>query len=244
MTPNSAGVTMGHWHLNSRDVDANRQMFVTMGGSAFKAGELDAVRFPGVIVYLNDAGSEPPAGGSVGSVLDHVCFGVRDIGDSIARWTAAGIAMLPGNNGRTDQAWTATADGLRLEILEDPNQAVPIQHHHLHFFVPDGAIPEIQAWYARFFGAVPGKRAQFEAADLPGANLSFSRAGAPVGTTRGRVLDHVGFDVSDLDAFCKALEAGGIAVGRRGKTDSGARFAFIVDPWGTCIELSERRDQP
>ena len=23
--PNEAGVTMGHWHLNSRDVEANRQ---------------------------------------------------------------------------------------------------------------------------------------------------------------------------------------------------------------------------
>ena len=240
MTPNGAGVTMGHWHLNSRDVDANREMLVTMGGTAFRAGELEAVRFPGVIVYLNVPGSEPPLGGSVGSVLDHVCFGVRDIGDSIARWTAAGIAMLPGNNGRTDQAWTATADGLRLEILEDRNQAVPIQHHHLHFFVPDGAIPEIQAWYARFFGAVPGKRAQFEAADLPGANLSFSKAEKPVVTTRGRVLDHVGFDVSDLDAFCSSLEAGGVGVTRSQPNDSGAPFAFIVDPWGTCIEMNQR----
>lgn len=233
---------MGHWHLNSRDVDANREMFVTMGGTAFKAGEIEAVRFPGVIVYLNVRGSQPSAGGSVGSVLNHVCLGVRDIGESIARWTAAAIAMLPGNNGRTDQAWTATSDGLRLEILEDRTQAFPIQHHHLHFFVPDGAIPEIQAWYARFFGAVPGRRAQFEAADLPGANLSFSRAATPAVTTKGRVLDHVGFDVSNLDGFCKALEAGGIEVVRSRPNDSGAPFAFIFDPWGTYIELNERPD--
>ena len=29
---NDAGVTMGHWHLNSRDVEANKKIFVAMGG--------------------------------------------------------------------------------------------------------------------------------------------------------------------------------------------------------------------
>ena len=26
--PNEAGVTMGHWHLNSREVEANKKIFV------------------------------------------------------------------------------------------------------------------------------------------------------------------------------------------------------------------------
>ncbi len=26
--PNEAGVTMGHWHLNSRDVEANKKSFL------------------------------------------------------------------------------------------------------------------------------------------------------------------------------------------------------------------------
>ena len=33
-TPNGEGVTMGHWHLNSRDVEAQKKMFVGMGGAA------------------------------------------------------------------------------------------------------------------------------------------------------------------------------------------------------------------
>ena len=38
-TPNEAGVTMGHWHLNSRDVAANKKIFVGMGGvDTSKAG--------------------------------------------------------------------------------------------------------------------------------------------------------------------------------------------------------------
>jgi hypothetical protein len=28
--PNEAGVTMGHWHLNSRDVEANKKILVAM----------------------------------------------------------------------------------------------------------------------------------------------------------------------------------------------------------------------
>ena len=31
-TPNEAGVTNGHWHLNSRDVEANKKIFIGMGG--------------------------------------------------------------------------------------------------------------------------------------------------------------------------------------------------------------------
>ena len=33
---NEAGVTMGHWHLNSSDVEANKKIFVGMGGIFLK----------------------------------------------------------------------------------------------------------------------------------------------------------------------------------------------------------------
>jgi hypothetical protein len=51
--PNEMGVTMGHWHLNSVDVEASKKIFVGMGGTAIKTGVFDVVRFPGVIVMLN-----------------------------------------------------------------------------------------------------------------------------------------------------------------------------------------------
>jgi hypothetical protein len=46
--PNEAGVTMGRWHLNSRDVEANKKIFVALGGTAVRAGVFNIVRFPGV----------------------------------------------------------------------------------------------------------------------------------------------------------------------------------------------------
>ena len=241
--PNEAGVTMGHWHLNTRDVEANKKIFVAMGGTAIKAGNFEVVRFPGVAVYLHLApGASPPTGGTVGTVVNHVGFLVQNVQESTARWKAAGVPVLPGGNGRTDQAFVVTPDELRIEILEDKNQKLPIQHHHIHFFVPESAIPEIQAWYAKTFGAKPGMRGQNKAADIPGVNLTFSKADMPTVTTKGRVLDHIGFDVKNLEAFCKTLEAAGIKLDRpyTKNPQTGGALAFIYDPWGTYIELNER----
>ena len=66
--PNEAGVTMGHWHLNTRDIEANKKIFVALGGTPVKAGAFETVRFPGVIVYLHQNNAPPPTGGTVGSV--------------------------------------------------------------------------------------------------------------------------------------------------------------------------------
>jgi hypothetical protein len=49
------------------------------------------------------------------------------------------------------------------------------------------------------------------------------------------VLDHIGFDVKDLKAFVKFLEANNV--------ESGVGIAFITDPWGTYIEINERPPQ-
>jgi hypothetical protein len=69
-TPNEMGVTMGHWHLNSRDVEAQKKIFVGMGGTAGPPGDLQRVVFPGVVVNLNlRAPPGPPTGGTIGTVV-------------------------------------------------------------------------------------------------------------------------------------------------------------------------------
>src|SRR3954463_9185446 len=77
---NEAGVTMGHWHLNSRDVEASKKMFVAMGGTAMKPGDFELVRFPGVVVNLHLRQPAAAAnGGTIGSVVNHVGFIVSDV---------------------------------------------------------------------------------------------------------------------------------------------------------------------
>jgi len=246
---NAAGVTNGHWHLNSRDVEANKKMLVAMGGTLVNAGNFQIVRFPGVLVYLNQAaGAAPANGGTVGSVVNHVGFTVRNTPEAVAKWKAAGVNVLPGGAGRTDQAFVETADGLRIEILENKDQKFPIQSHHVHFNVPESEIPKIQAWYSTWFGAMPGKRGTNIAADLPGINLSFSKSmnDAVQVTTKGRVLDHIGFDVKNLQAFLQKYEAAGGKLDRpyTRNEQTNSALAFITDPWGTYIELNERPDTP
>src|SRR5215831_3075381 len=100
--------------------------------------------------------------------------------------------------------------------------------------------PEIQAWYAKVFSAKPLTHDQNRAAEIPGASLNFVKADRPTVTTKGRALDHIGFDVKNLEAFLNNLQANGIKLDRPYTKTPFVALAFIYDPWGTYIELNER----
>ena len=72
-----------------------------------------------------------------------------------------------------------------------------------------------------------------------------SNSATPVAGTRGRVIDHIGFEVNGLEAFVKNLEAQGIKLDRpyTPVPALGISIAFITDPWGTYIELTEGLDK-
>jgi catechol 2,3-dioxygenase-like lactoylglutathione lyase family enzyme len=130
-------------------------------------------------------------------------------------------------------------EGLRVELIKDAELASPVAHHHVHFNTPD--VAAMQKWYADTFGAVPGKRGKFDAADLPGVNLSFTKTDSRMVGTKGRVLDHIGFEVRDLEAFTRKLESAGTKfdVPYRKVPALGISIAFFTDPWGTYIELTD-----
>jgi catechol 2,3-dioxygenase-like lactoylglutathione lyase family enzyme len=140
----------------------------------------------------------------------------------------------------TDIAFTMAPDETKVEFIEIRTQPTPIDLHHIHFATPD--VATMKEWYVNVFDARPGKRGKFEAADLPGVNLSYSPAAAVVGT-RGRSLDHIGFEVKELEAFCRKLEAMAIAVEPLTRIpELNTDTAFITDPWGTYIGLTEGLD--
>ena len=199
---NDIGVTMGHWHLASSpaNVEANKKIFLAMGGKLFMPGGNPLMMFPGLYINLN-LGAGTQEGGTEGSVVNHVGFIVDNVQQRAAQWKAAGVPVLPGGNNRTDQAFVVTPDGLRIEILEDKTQTIPIRNEHVHFFLPEAEIPKAQAWYVKTFGGVAGARGNAPVVDLPGAQLRFAKADAMQAPTKGRVLDHIGFDVKDHPAF-------------------------------------------
>ena len=54
-------------------------------------------------------------------------------------------------------------------------------------------------------------------------------------------MDHIGFEVKNLEASCKRLEQNGVKFDSPYKKDPelGMSTAFFTDPWGTYIELTE-----
>jgi len=237
---NQAGVTMGHWHIASKDVEANKKLFLAMGGKLYMPGGNPLIMFPGLYINLN-LGTEKGDGGTVGSVVNHVGFIVDNVQRRVAQWKAAGVEVLPGGNNRLDQAFVVTPDGVRIEILEDKTQSMPIRNEHIHLAVPAAEVPKAQAWYAKTFGGKTNTRNNAPVVDLPGVQIRFNTADAKQAPTRGRVLDHIGFDVKDHAAFVKTLEADGIKLDEPvRKSPTGSTITYITDSWGTRIEIVQR----
>jgi catechol 2,3-dioxygenase-like lactoylglutathione lyase family enzyme len=242
-------IVYGHHHLNVTNIDEHKKFWVgTLGGTQAKA-RADIVQFPNVFVFLRQ---QAPAGGTKGSVVNHIGFQVPNIRATVDRLRAAGypiitkdettnpekdgIAVTPQN---TYIAFVMGPDSTKVEIVENKAAAQPISLHHVHFFNPE--FVAMRDWYAKTFAATPGKRGAFETAELPGVNLYFAMSPTPVVPTQGRALDHVGFEVKNLENFCKQLEAHGIKLDRPyTKVPAlGIAIAFFTDPWGTYVELTE-----
>lgn len=235
LPPNDSGVSMGHLHLLVSDVTASKHFWVDlMGGQPVKLDTIEGVKIPGAIILFRVG---KPSGGTVGSVIEHVGVKVKSLKAFETKMKSAGIKWDPQENPK--QAMVNDPDGVRVEMTEDAAISAPMENHHIHFYVP--APLEIQAWYAKNFGGIPGKRAKYDTDDVPGVNLTFGQTDAKLVPTKGRSLDHIGFEVKNLEAFCKKLEANGIKFQTtyRVMPALGISLAFLVDPWGTTIELTE-----
>jgi predicted enzyme related to lactoylglutathione lyase len=178
-------------------------------------------------------------------VVNHFGFVFRNLPAMIERWKAAGLTVEQAGN--PNQGYVHAPDGVRVEFFGDPSLPVPMQIDHVHAYLPAKDIPAIQAWYAKVFGAEPGQRVRVatpgwtDAVFLPGLNWSFTSTEMPLAPTKGRSLDHMGFDVLDLDAFITHLASLGLAVDAPPRAIPGAktRVAFLTDPWGTYLEITE-----
>ena len=235
--PNAAGAAIGHIHLNATDVDVQSRFWTTVGGKIVQREKLTMVQFPGIYILLRKQDS---TGGSVGSTINHFGFYVRDFAGSVAKWKAAGLNWEPVKNPQVGQGFLAGPDSVRVEIYENTSIPTPLQMHHIHLFVPEPLAA--QKWYVQTFGATAGKRAQYETANVPGTEITLAKADAPQAPTKGRSVDHMGFEVTHIDAFVAKLQAAGIKTDgavRGSANASGLRIVYITDPWGTEIEITE-----
>jgi catechol 2,3-dioxygenase-like lactoylglutathione lyase family enzyme len=252
-----APIVVGHYHLNVSSIAEHQRFWVdTLGGEAFKFGDdgIDAIRFPGIFLFLDE---QTPTGPTRGTTFDHIGFATPDVPAlahravengyvrTVGREPAPGATEAPptaGNYGRFE--YLVGPDGVKVELVTSQEEgAPPIAHHHVHFVNRD--FVEMQQWYMNVFNATlrPGATDFFIGADLPGVGymlnfFSWLPDETLVGT-KGRAVDHVGFEVRNLAAFSAELEAKGITLTEPYRVEGGIGMAAITDPWGTVVELTE-----
>ena len=227
--PNDSGISIGHIHLLVRDIEAQKKVWIEgLGAEVTKTGSLEMLRLPGVFIVFTKG---EPTAGSDGSTVNHIGFQVKD--------QAAIKAKLAAVNVQFQGIFAAFPDGVRIELLEDKAQTSPVVMHHIHMATQGGE--QIRQWYVKTFGAEVGARRNLPSAMFNGNEVDFLPAQMPTAPTKGRAIDHIGFEVKNLKAFCDKLAAGGVMFERPYTNISqiGLKIAFIVDPIGTRIELTE-----
>ena len=234
--PNDAGVSMGHIHLTVPDPDSQIKGWGdVLGATATKDGFLNLLKLPGIFVIVTKADATE---GSEGSTANHIGFLVKDYAALKAKLAAANIPTVFDIE-KNKQIMVTFPDKVRVEFNEDASIDAPVVFHHIHLMTPDPAA--LQAWYVKTFGAEATTRRNLPAAKIPGGDVDFLKAKDAQTPTKGRTLDHIGFEIKDLQAFCKKLDADGIKFDMpyRDVPAIGLKIAFIIDPVGTRIELTQ-----
>jgi catechol 2,3-dioxygenase-like lactoylglutathione lyase family enzyme len=256
-----------HVHLNARD-PATAILFYTSKFKARKesfAGLGDAVWTGDSWLLFTKADSPPPS--ELLSGIWHIGWGAEDMQSTYQQQLAKGtrfatpitdISDMVGGNRSFFYAYVDGPDHVLIEL----NTA---RHHnfgHVHMFSADP--PAAGAWYAKELGfrsftqaekrvykGVQIAPAAFVTADhvsmiiypveyLQAAALETWQArGGAFASTRGRVVDHLGFSVDDLDATLVRMRNDGVKVTGEPHSiaDGRIRLAFIEGPDQVAIEL-------
>lgn len=249
--PNEAGVSMGHVHLVVRDVEASKKFWTDLGATAVKLGPNDMIKMPGGLIGLRKG---EPGSGTGG--VNHFGVQLKSAAGLMDRFAAMGLKTEPTKGGCSASpvgscGFAYTPEGVKVEFFEKPANTVPIRFDHIHFSAvgakPDGAnsAAAMREWYTKLFGAAEGTSGAgptlAKALELPGTSLRFTAVDSVAFGTKGTAIDHIGFEIKDLEAFCKRAEANGVKfdVPFTKRPELGIAQAFVTDPWGNYIELTE-----
>jgi catechol 2,3-dioxygenase-like lactoylglutathione lyase family enzyme len=256
MAPNAAGVFAAHEHLITTDLAASTAFWNALGGDTIQIGSMNGVRFPGIYILLQPNRARraqnadpaappppppPPPEGSVGSVAEAIGIRVKNLPATLAKLQSLGIQPEPGAS--ATRTAVLSPEKVKVLLTEGRSLTTAAAANELLMRVPDPAAAA--AWYAKWFGATVITDGRDSIAQVPGMNMRFVAVSPPAAGTRGRALDHIGFDVHNLPDFVAKLQAAGVTVNTPYRTINPGfltGLAFITDPWGTYIELNEGYD--
>ena len=238
-TPNEVGMSMGHIHLNVSDIDAQKKFWI----SQFDAKPLDhegiqGVMVPGMLILFTQ---KAPGHTTQSTVLDHFGFKVRSRDEMVASCRAAGYVVskeFTGSEGFPN-AYVIGPDGITVELQQEATQKPRAVAQHMHFLLPD--FMDLRAWYINTLSMRESTRGPHVSADIPGMNLTFAIGKARDQATKDGLIDHIGFEVKGLEAYCRKLQTAGVKfdVPYTKAPKLGIAYAFFTDPKGVSIELTE-----
>jgi catechol 2,3-dioxygenase-like lactoylglutathione lyase family enzyme len=250
-------VVYGHHHVNATNLDAHKKFWAdSLGGTVVKIGtdNREVIKIPNVWIFLR---AQAPTGGSKGTTEDHIGLSVPSVQATLDKARANGFRVVTAQEAAptykvtgdiaspapgTNLGFLLGPDDVKVELVEARDQTEPVKLHHLHFFGQQNG--PMRDWYARTFGATApagAPNAPFLNSALPGVRMQFTPTETPTVGTAGRAYDHIGFEVKNLREFVTRLEAQGIKLSSPVNRNEvlGITTAFIEDPWGTRIELTE-----
>jgi catechol 2,3-dioxygenase-like lactoylglutathione lyase family enzyme len=234
--PNHAGFSMGHVHIMLPDISTARHAFLALGGAYVRdLGRFEIIPFPGAYVLLSKAES---SGGSADSLVSSFSFHVRSLSATLKACQAGGVKIA--NVASRSRCTICLPGDVVVELVEFSSVSDPIQFSAIHF--SSDASDGMAAWYGRLLGGeVTQVSPGTTIVKIPGAELRFAKKDSPGLATKGRCLDHIGFEVSDIGQLYARYAGNGVefesapSVAPSGVT----RVVFCNDPWGTRIELTE-----
>jgi catechol 2,3-dioxygenase-like lactoylglutathione lyase family enzyme len=256
---NEAGVTLGHFHTIVRDVAASEKFWTTLGGQAITIDKTRVMKFPGVFVFLTQG---TPTGGSYGSVVNHVGFMVPNaqyLPSAYVPTVKLGYAYSPDDlkvRVNRDKAMTEAIGSPLVMMWVSKSGVSDVEAWYIKMF---GAQKGQKINNGMSVVGIPGLRLSVVSSiedpisrtppavgliqgSPPGPSfmekLLQTNLGVP---TKGRTFDHIGFEVTNLEAFCTKLEASGVKFDERYSKSrhEGFASASFTDPFGVSVELTE-----
>ena len=237
---NSEGLAFGHVRLNVSDTQYHTSLWINhFGGVVAYEGESTIIQLPNMMLLLT--GDEQSIG-SRSTVMDHIGFKVRDIGNFLDKWRSAGFEVgreFIGAEGQKN-AYITMPDEIYVELQEDQALPVAVSAYHLHFYTSE--YQSLLDWYLSAFQLSIRSRGSISTTtNVPGMNLSFTDSSTTRFATSGSAIDSIGFEVKNLDRTVNELRDKQISIAPASNffTSLGIKSASLIDPSGVTIILTE-----
>ena len=238
-TAQAAGGAYHHVHFSVQSAEEGAQWYIKHMGCQPISGRPTQAQCGATLLMFTPRASKGPTDGSS---VNHIGFSFTNLPAKIKALEDAGVKIVEPIRevpALFKVAFVEDPWGTRIELLEDLET---LGFHHIHLSSADPA--KALAWYQQVFG---GDKARFkDRADALRYDRVWVLAAVskePIAPTQGRVIDHIGFSFTDVEAFVSEMKAKGIKLDQDtqviANSPVAAKITFVTSPDAVRIEVVE-----